>query len=64
LLVTRDGSAARIVLNRPGKRHALSLELMEEMTGALRAASALPDTRAIVIEGAGPSFRSGTTYRT
>ena len=29
LLVTRGGSAARIVLNRPEKRNALSLELME-----------------------------------
>jgi enoyl-CoA hydratase/carnithine racemase len=59
LLVTRDGSAAGIVLNRPEKRNALSLELIEEMIGALRAASALPDTRAIVIEGAGPAFSAG-----
>ncbi len=59
LLVTREGSAARIVLNRPEKRNALSLELMKEMIGALRAASALPDTRAIVIEGAGPAFSAG-----
>jgi hypothetical protein len=29
LLVSRDGPAARIVLNRPEKRNALSLELME-----------------------------------
>ena len=36
LRVTRDGSAARIVLNRPQKRNALSLELMEEMIAALR----------------------------
>jgi enoyl-CoA hydratase/carnithine racemase len=59
LLVTRDGSATRIVLNRPEKRNALSLELMEEMTGALRDAAALRDTRAIVIEGAGPAFSAG-----
>jgi len=59
LLVTRDGSAAWIVLNRPEKRNALSLELMEEMIGALREASAWPDTRAIVIEGAGPAFSAG-----
>src|SRR6185437_14022759 len=31
LLVTCDGSAGRIVLNRPEKRNALSLELMEEV---------------------------------
>ena len=35
LLVTHDGSAARIVLNRPEKCNALSLDLMEEMIAAL-----------------------------
>ena len=59
VLVTRDGSAARIVLNRPEKRNALSLELMEELIGALREVSARRDTRAIVIEGAGPAFSAG-----
>ena len=59
LLVTFDGSAARIVLNRPEKRNALSLELMDEMTAALREVSARTDTRAIVIEGAGPAFSAG-----
>jgi enoyl-CoA hydratase/carnithine racemase len=59
LLVTRDGSAARIVLNRPEKRNALSLELMEEMIEAMREVSARRDTRAIVLEGAGPVFSAG-----
>jgi enoyl-CoA hydratase/carnithine racemase len=59
LLVTRDGSAARIVLNRPEKRNALSLELMEEMIAAMREVSARRDTRAIVLEGAGPVFSAG-----
>jgi len=59
LLVTEEGSVARIVLNRPDKRNALSLELMEEMIGALHEASAQRDARAIVIEGAGPAFSAG-----
>jgi enoyl-CoA hydratase/carnithine racemase len=59
LLVTCDGSAARIVLNRPEKRNALSLELMEDMIAAVRAVSARRDTRAIVIEGAGSAFSAG-----
>jgi enoyl-CoA hydratase/carnithine racemase len=59
LLVTGDGSAARIVLSRPEKRNALSLALMEEMIAALREVSAQRDTRAIVIEGAGPAFSAG-----
>jgi enoyl-CoA hydratase/carnithine racemase len=59
LLVTHDGSAARIVLNRPEKRNALSLELMQELIGALGEVSARGDTRAIVIEAAGPAFSAG-----
>lgn len=59
LLVTCDGSAARIVLNRPDKRNALSLELMEEVIAAVRELSARRDTRTIVIEGAGPAFSAG-----
>jgi enoyl-CoA hydratase/carnithine racemase len=59
LLVTRDGAAARVVLNRPEKRNALSLELMEELTAALHEVSARRETRAIVIEGAGPAFSAG-----
>jgi enoyl-CoA hydratase/carnithine racemase len=59
LLVTEEGLAARVVLNRPDKRNALSLELMEEMIAAVRQVSAERDTRAIVIEGAGPAFSAG-----
>ena len=58
LLVTEEGSVTRIVLNRPEKRNALSLELMEELIGALREASQ-QDSRTIVIEGAGPAFSAG-----
>jgi enoyl-CoA hydratase/carnithine racemase len=57
LLVTCDGSAGRIVLNRPEKRNALSLELMEEVIAAVRELSARRESRAIVIEGAGPACR-------
>jgi enoyl-CoA hydratase/carnithine racemase len=59
LLVTREGPAARIVLNRPDKRNALSLELMEELIEALREESAQHANRAIVVEGAGPAFSAG-----
>jgi enoyl-CoA hydratase/carnithine racemase len=59
LLVTVDGPAARIVLDRPERRNALSLELMEEMIAALRDVSAREAVRAIVIEGTGPAFSAG-----
>jgi enoyl-CoA hydratase/carnithine racemase len=59
LLVTADEAAARITLNRPEKRNALSLELMRELIAALHQASSQAATRAIVIEGAGPVFSAG-----
>jgi enoyl-CoA hydratase/carnithine racemase len=59
LLVTHAGAAARIVLNRPEKRNALSLELMDEVIVALRSTAGQDTTRAIVIEGAGPAFSAG-----
>ena len=59
LLVSDDGPVARVSLNRPEKRNALSLELMEELTAALETLGARADVRAIVIEGAGPAFSAG-----
>ena len=59
LIVAANEPAARITLNRPDKRNALSLELMQELIAALRDASAHPSVRAIVIEGAGPAFSAG-----
>jgi enoyl-CoA hydratase/carnithine racemase len=59
LLVCTDGPATRITLNRPEKRNALSLELMRELIGALNTSSEHPDTRAIVIDAAGPAFSAG-----
>jgi enoyl-CoA hydratase/carnithine racemase len=59
LLVSSGAPAARVVLNRPERRNALSLELMGEMIAALNDVSADPATRAVVIEGAGAAFSAG-----
>jgi enoyl-CoA hydratase/carnithine racemase len=59
ILVRVEPPSATIVLNRPEKRNALSLALMNEVTAALEEVSASPDVRAIVIEGAGPAFSAG-----
>jgi enoyl-CoA hydratase/carnithine racemase len=59
VVVAVSDTAARITLNRPDKRNALSLELMEELIAALREVSARDSVRAIVIEGAGPAFSAG-----
>jgi enoyl-CoA hydratase/carnithine racemase len=59
LLVHADGPAARVVLNRPEKRNALSLELIDELIAALREVAGWEAARAVVIEGAGPAFSAG-----
>jgi enoyl-CoA hydratase/carnithine racemase len=59
LLTSVESPSARITLNRPEKRNALSLALMEELIEALQEVSADPDVRAIVIEGNGPVFSAG-----
>ena len=56
LLVDTDPPAGRITLNRPDKRNALSLALMEELIEALRQLGANRDVRAIVLEGVGPAL--------
>jgi enoyl-CoA hydratase/carnithine racemase len=59
VLVRHDGPAARVTLNRPDKRNALSLELMQELLATLRRVSGDGETRAIVLEAAGPAFSAG-----
>ena len=59
LSVTDAGGVARVTLDRPEKRNALSLELMDELTGVLQRLGARPDARAIVVEGAGVAFSAG-----
>src|SRR3954471_21745949 len=59
VLIRRDGPAARITLNRPAQRNALSLELMRQVTAALGELGRDASVRAIVVEGAGPAFCAG-----
>jgi enoyl-CoA hydratase/carnithine racemase len=59
VLVREEGPAAFITLNRPDKRNALSLELIEELLGTLRRVSDQSSVRAIVLEGAGRAFSAG-----
>src|SRR5437016_6066002 len=55
LIVKQEGPLTEVVLNRPDKRNALSLELMTELIAALRQAVG----SVIVIAGAGPCFSAG-----
>lgn len=57
-LQVADG-VARITLNRPDRRNALSWEMLTELRGALLEADDLKAVNVIVLEGAGPSFCAG-----
>src|ERR671915_977817 len=59
LTVTDAEGVARVTLDRPERRNALSLELMDELTGVLQRLGARQDARAIVVDGAGVAFSAG-----
>ncbi len=54
-----DGPIAYLHLNRPNRRNALSLEMMQSLMAALENAAARTATRVIVLAGAGPAFSAG-----
>ncbi|WP_420618407.1 enoyl-CoA hydratase [Candidatus Poriferisocius sp.] len=54
-----DGPVARITLANPQRRNALSLELMQRLTEALRELGEKTDVGAIVIAAEGPAFSAG-----
>lgn len=59
VVVQLEPPAARVVLNRPERRNALSLALMRELVQVLDELRAADSVRAIVLEGAGTSFSAG-----
>jgi enoyl-CoA hydratase/carnithine racemase len=59
LIVSGSDPAVRITLNRPDRRNALSLELMDELVGVLKTVGPTTEVRAIVIEGSGVAFSAG-----
>lgn len=54
-----SNQVARVTLNRPERRNALSWELLSELRGALLEADDLRDVSVIVLEGNGPDFCAG-----
>ncbi len=54
-----DGPVAKVTLNRPEKRNALSLELMQELIAALHEIGGRAEVRAVILAAAGKVFSSG-----
>jgi enoyl-CoA hydratase/carnithine racemase len=59
VVVRLEPPAARVVLNRPERRNALSLALMRELVQVLEELRGAEGVRVIVLEGAGPAFSAG-----
>jgi enoyl-CoA hydratase/carnithine racemase len=59
LLLELEGHLAVITLQRPERRNALSLELMEELIGCLEGIAAHDKVRAVILQAAGKVFSSG-----
>ncbi len=53
------GRIARVTLDRPAKRNALSRRMLDELSSALAELDTDPGTSVVVIRGRGPSFSSG-----
>lgn len=59
LIYKEDGPVARITLNRPERRNALSMQLSEELTGALEVVRSSQSVKVLVIQGASETFCAG-----
>jgi methylglutaconyl-CoA hydratase len=62
LIDATDPAVTTLTLNRPDKRNALNIQLMERLAEAVSAAAAEPIRRVIVIQGAGPAFCAGLDF--
>jgi enoyl-CoA hydratase/carnithine racemase len=59
LTVTRDGHVARLTIDRPDKRNAMTAAMWAGLPGVLVGLAADPAVRVLVVTGAGPSFCAG-----
>jgi enoyl-CoA hydratase/carnithine racemase len=59
LVVTRDGHVAVLTIDRPDKRNAMTAAMWAALPGVLETLAGDPDTRVLVVTGAGPSFCAG-----
>ena len=59
IAVEADGAVAVVTLNRPARRNALSLALMQEMIGCLTDIGQRREIRAVILAAAGKVFSSG-----
>jgi enoyl-CoA hydratase/carnithine racemase len=59
ILVEAAGPIARITMNRPDKRNALSLAHMQELTECFKSIGEVREVQVVVLAGNGPAFCAG-----
>jgi len=59
LLVESDAPIAVVTMNRPERRNALSLDLMQELIASLEEIGHTPEIRAVILAATGPAFSAG-----
>ncbi|HUI81862.1 MAG TPA: enoyl-CoA hydratase [Bryobacteraceae bacterium] len=59
ICATTEGNIAVVTLNRPARRNALSIELMQELIQCLSEIGARREIRAVILAAAGKVFSSG-----
>lgn len=62
VIAEREGDALVLTMNRPDRRNALSLEMMNELEAALESAGR-GSARAVIVRGNGPAFSAGHDLR-
>jgi enoyl-CoA hydratase/carnithine racemase len=58
-----DGAIARVTMDRPERRNALSVEHMRELIDCFRAIGATPECAVAILRGNGPAFCAGHDLR-
>lgn len=58
-----EGAIRELVLNRPHVHNAVNRQLIADLLGACNAIEDLPDCRAVILRGEGPSFSSGADLK-
>ena len=59
LLCQREGSVSTLTLNRPGRRNALSLDLVEDLIACLNELGADSQVKVVILAASGAAFCSG-----
>jgi methylglutaconyl-CoA hydratase len=63
LVETLERGVAAVTLNRPDRRNALSIDLLEQLCARVEQLQSDPSQRVVILRGAGPVFSAGLDLR-